>query len=415
MAGGKGTRISEISQGLPKPMISVCGKPVIEHQIDCLKRQGFTDFIISVGYLKDIIKNYFGDGSRFGINIEYCLEEKPMGSGGALTILREILREDFILINGDIIFDVDINRLLRFHKNNRSLITLTAHPNNHPHDSALIVSDLSGQVTDWIDKNREKGVYHNSVNAGIHVFSHEVLKCFSDVQYLDLDVDIIRPFIKSGKVYAYTTPEYIHDMGTPVRYFQVCKDYDSGIIAAKNLLRPQKAVFLDRDGTLNIYKGFISNPENIELIPGAAEAVKILNILGYIVIVVTNQPVIARGECSWEGLKKIHNTLETLLGEHGAYVNAIYVCPHHPDSGFSGEVKQYKIECNCRKPKPGLLLKAAEDFNINMSSSWMIGDSENDIKAGKAACCRSILIGKEGKYKDLLSFVNSEIKNHDNN
>ena len=126
-----------------------------------------------------------------------------------------------------------------------------------------------------------------------------------------------------------------------------------------------------------------------------AEAIRHINSSGYLAIVITNQPVIARGEVTVPELDLIHNKMETLLGQEGAYLDAIYFCPHHPDKGFEGEVPELKIDCNCRKPKPGMLLKAAEDFNIDLNQSWMVGDGKNDIEAGKNAGCHTALIGTE--------------------
>ena len=142
---------------------------------------------------------------------------------------------------------------------------------------------------------------------------------------------------------------------------------------------------------------------------------RLINASGYLAIVVTNQPVIARGEVTVEQLQEIHNKMETLLGAEGAYLDAIYYCPHHPHKGYEGEVPELKIDCDCRKPKPGMLLKAAKDFNIDLSQSWMMGDGENDIKAGKAAGCRTALIGTEEYNQDetvptLLDAVNSILK-----
>ena len=132
-----------------------------------------------------------------------------------------------------------------------------------------------------------------------------------------------------------------------------------------------------------------------ELIDGVAEAIRKINALGYLAIVVTNQPVIARGEVSFEELDEIHNKMETLLGKEGAYLDAIYYCPHHPHKGYTGERPELKIECVCRKPNPGMLLRAADDFNIDLSKSWMVGDGENDIRAGQNAGCKTALIGEE--------------------
>ena len=194
-------------------------------------------------------------------------------------------------------------------------------------------------------------------------------------------------------------------MGTPDRYEAVCKDFVSGRVAGKNLRKKQKAVFLDRDGTINQYVGFLRNEEQFELLEGVAEAVKKINESGYLAIVVTNQPVIARGEVSFEELEKIHCKMETLLGKEGAYLDAIYYCPHHPHKGYKGEVAELKIDCGCRKPKPGMILQAAEKFHIDLSQSWMVGDGQNDIQAGKEAGCRTALIGKENYGQDMM--VNS--------
>ena len=214
---------------------------------------------------------------------------------------------------------------------------------------------------------------------------------------VDLDREVLKPCVPGGGLYVYDSPEYVKDMGTPQRYYEVCDDVAKGKVSARNLGKKQKAVFLDRDGTLNKYCGFVRQASQIELTDGAAEALTEINKSGYLAIVVTNQPVIARGECTLEELNRIHNRLETLLGEAGAWLDDIFFCPHHPEKGFAGERTEYKIQCDCRKPKPGLLLRAAEQYNIELSESYMVGDSGTDIIAGKAAGCRSIYIGQEFK------------------
>lgn len=201
---------------------------------------------------------------------------------------------------------------------------------------------------------------------------------------LDLDRQVLKPLLEDGLLYGYQSPEYVKDMGTPERYEMVQRDIRSGLVSAKNLANPQKAVFLDRDGTINKYVGFLRFTEQMELLPQAAQAIRKLNEAGWLVILATNQPVLARGEVSEEELTEIHNKMETLLGKEGAYVDAIYYCPHHPDKGFAGERPEYKIECSCRKPKPGLLFRAAQDYHIDLKESWMVGDSAADMGAGKA-------------------------------
>lgn len=417
MAGGKGTRISEIANDIPKPMIPICGKPILEHQINCISRQGYKDITLVIGHLGHTIREYFNDGSDFGVNINYIEETAPLGTAGALYYFKDIIHNDFMLINGDIIFDINIKKFYNYHNSKNALATLFTHPNNHPYDSGIIIAKSNGVITNWLHKEEKRDFYKNRVNAGIHLFSPEILDLFKNIKKVDLDRDILKPLISTGRLYVYDSSEYVKDMGTPERYYSVSKDIKCGKVEAKNLINKQKAVFLDRDGTINKYKNFISDTEELELIDGVAEAIKKINQSGYLAIVITNQPVIARGECTIEKLEEIHNKLETLLGKEGAYLDAIYYCPHHPDKGFEGEILEYKIVCNCRKPKPGLIFDASKDFNIDVSNSYMVGDSIHDVNAGKAAGCHTVLItdnlssGSEADltYSSVLEFVEYNI------
>ena len=404
MSGGRGTRISELFPDIPKPLIPICGKPVLEHEIECLREQGFTDIILTVSHMAEKIIDYFGDGERFGVHIEYFVEDKPLGNAGALFRLRDKLTEDFLLLNADSVFNIDFNRFVDFHKSHNALATLFTHPNDHPYDSGLIIADGNKSVQKWLAKEDERPeFYKNRVNAGLHIISPKLLENDIDLPKIDLDRHLLKPLAGSGKMFCYDSPEYVKDMGTPERFEAVTKDFGSGKVFARNLRNKQKAIFLDRDGTINKYKGFLRNIDDFELLPTVAEAIKLINRSGYLAIVVTNQPVIARGEVTFAELDEIHNKMETLLGAEGAYLDGIYFCPHHPDSGFEGEVRELKFDCDCRKPKPGMLLQAAKDFNIDLKQSYMIGDGEHDKGAGEAAGCKTKIIPTDG---DLLKAVN---------
>ncbi|MCR4847112.1 MAG: D-glycero-beta-D-manno-heptose 1,7-bisphosphate 7-phosphatase [Eubacterium sp.] len=439
MAGGKGTRIAERFPDIPKPLIPIkdkngIEKPVLEWELLSLRDQGFTDILITVSHMADKIQAYFGDGSNLGMSIEYFVENVPLGNAGALFKVRDWLgAEPFLLLNADAVFDIDFNRFTAFHEKKRTecdaLVTLFTHPNSHPYDSGLIVSDENGAVSQWLTKEDTRPEwYKNRVNAGLHVIDPKVLENIDssvDVEYIgetvngkvikvDLDRQILKPLCGIQKMFCYDSPEYVKDMGTPERYEQVCRDFQAGTIEAKNLKHPQKAIFLDRDGTINKYVGFLRNIDQFELIDGVAEAIKKINESGYLCIVVTNQPVIARGEVTTSQLQEIHNKMETLLGKAGAYIDGLYYCPHHPDKGFEGEVVELKIDCECRKPKPGMLLKAAQDFNIDLSESWMVGDGENDVKAGFSAGCHTVLLDKNDEYSakdfiDGLDFIANKL------
>lgn len=420
MAGGKGTRISSIASDIPKPMIKIDGIPILEREIDCLVQQGFDDIIITVSHLGHIIMDYFGDGSGtspitgkpFGAHIEYYNEVQPLGNAGALFKIKDKLSDTFLLLNADAAFDVDFHRLIRAHYDKGGLVTLFTHSNSHPYDSGLLITDDNGCVIQWLTKEDQRPEwYANCVNAGLHVLDKKVLDMDIHSDKVDLDRQILKPMAGSGQLYIYQSSEYVEDMGTPARYEKVCKAYQTGIVQARNLHNKQKAIFLDRDGTINKYVGYLTEPEEFELLPGVAEAIRKINNSGYLAIVATNQPGIAQGRLTVQTLHVIHNKMETLLGQEGAFINKLYYCPHHPDKGFEGEIPELKISCSCRKPKPGMLLQAAKDFNIDLAASWMIGDDQRDILTGKNAGCHTALIGTQDYGQDetvtsLLAFVN---------
>ena len=418
MAGGRGTRIAKLFPNIPKPLIPVDGMPILEREIRSLAAQGFKDLILTVGYLADKIIAYFGNGSRLGVKIVYFVEETPLGNAGALFQLREkIGDEPFFLLNADAAFDVDFNRMLDFHKKHGGLATLFTHPNSHPYDSGLIIADKDGHVEKWLSKEDERPQwYNNRVNAGLHIIDPEVL----DLSLKNLDIDpmtgfpkgkvdldrqILKPLCGTGKMFCYDSPEYVKDMGTPERFHQVEADYKNGVVQAKNLHNKQKAIFLDRDGVINKHIGFLRHIDDFELIDGVSDAIKHINQSGYLAIVVTNQPVIARGEVTWDELHEIHRKMETLLGKVGAYIDGLYICPHHPDKGFEGERPEYKFDCDCRKPKPGMLLQAAKDFNIDLSLSYMIGDNSTDVEAGQNAGCKESILIETNRENALLNII----------
>ena len=407
IAGGQGTRIASVNSEIPKAMIPICGKPIIEYEVELAKRYGYTDFLFIIGHLGYQIEDYFGDGSRWGVQIDYFRETKPLGTAGALGLLRDRLTEDFFVFYGDTVMDVDMHRMMGFHRSKQADATLFLHPNDHPYDSDLVELDQDGRVCSFFNKPHPDGfVAHNMVNAALFIFSPDVLDHIEPGVKCHIEKHVLPRCLESGKsVYGYVSAEYIKDMGTPDRYYSVCEDVESGKVARLNSCHKRPAIFLDRDGVINREVNLLNREEEMELIPGAAEAIRHINKSDYLAVVVTNQPVIARNLCSFEELDRIHMRMETLLGQEHAYINALYYCPHHPDSGYPEERKEFKIKCNCRKPAPGMLFKAAEDWNIDLANSYMIGDSIRDVQAGtNAGVKRSVLIetNKENALLDAI-------------
>lgn len=404
MAGGKGTRLASVTRDLiPKPMVPFCGKPLIERIIERLVANGVRDVVVCVGYLGEQITSYFSETRVSGVNLRFVSETEPLGSAGALYYAKEYLSEDFLFVYGDLIFDVDIARMFRFHRSKNGLATLFVHPNSHPYDSDLVRCDEEGRVLGFEYKDREQNCdYANLVNAGMAIFSPEIFQFLPKPRKISLEKGLLANALLAGKeLWSYRSPEFIKDVGTPDRLAEAEREWESGKIAARNLKNRQKAIFLDRDGTINEFDGLVTSPDQIRLIPGAAEAIRLINRSGYLAIVATNQPVVARGECSLDGLSAIHRRLDALLGNEGAFLDDLVFCPHHPDRGFLGEIPQYKIECNCRKPKPGMLLSMAEKYNVDLNSSWMIGDSFRDVMAGQNAGTKTALLHNPAKQSNI--------------
>lgn len=408
IAGGQGTRIAAVNSEIPKAMIPIDGKPILEYEVEMAKRYGFTEFLFIIGYMGDQISGYFGDGSKWGVSIEYFKEEKPLGTAGALGYLKEKLTEDFFVFYGDTVMDFDMMAMLEYHQSKHADATLFLHPNDHPYDSDIVDLDSEGKVRKFFNKpHTEDFISHNMVNAALFIFSPKVLDKIEVGVKSHIEKNVLPICLEAGmNLYGYVSFEYIKDMGTPDRYHAVCEDVRSGKVARMNRIYSRPAVFLDRDGVISKEVDLLCKPEQLELIEGVGEAIRYINGKGYLAIVVTNQPVIARNLCSLEELDFIHAKLETLLGHERAYVNAIYYCPHHPDSGYPEERKEYKIKCDCRKPAPGMLLKAAKDWNIDLSQSYMIGDRPSDVKAGENAGCKQSIQIEMNKPFALLEAVN---------
>lgn len=399
LAGGKGSRLLELTKDeIPKPMVLFCGKPILQHTIEKLKENGINEFVITINHLGNKIIDFFNDGQKFGVKIEYISEDVALGSAGALYFLKDKIKDkDFVVCSGDVIFDINLEKMLQFHKKNKADLTMFTHPNLHPYDSDLVLCDKFGKVEKLDLKGSKRDFFYtNNVNAGFFIIGTHTLDYFTEIKKVNMEKDFIKSLVENGKnIFSYKSPEYIKDVGTAERFQKATKDMQNGIIALKNLKNKQKAIFLDRDGTLNKYKNFISRADQIELVEDAVEAVGLINQSEYLAIVVTNQPVIARGEATFEDVEEMHKKIETLLGEKGVYLEEFYYCPHHPHSGYEGEVKELKFDCDCRKPKLGLIKRAEKDFNLDLEKCFIIGDSFRDIQTGRNAKMLAIKIDSD--------------------
>jgi len=395
LCGGKATRLQPLTESLPKALIPVGGKPIVEDLLLHLREQGFTKFVLCEGHLAEKLQAHLGDGTKFGVTITHVVEPEPLGTGGALRYAEKHLSDPFIAIQGDLVVRADLRAMLAFHERKRATATLLGHRSSHPQDSDLLDADEEWRLR-RIFRPVQGETFKNIGNAGIAIVAKELL-AQAPAGKLGLEKGIIAPAVQKGTVYAYYTEEYVKDMGTLERLDEVNR------IMAR-LGEPRPAVFLDRDGVIIEEKHLLTRKEQVELIPGSADAIRRLNEAGYAVIMVSNQPVVARNLCTEDDVHDVNDCVQALLVAEGAYLDRSYFCPHHPERGHpEADDPRYRRACECRKPKPGMLLQAAKELHLDLERSFMVGDTTSDIVAGNDAGCTTILVetghaGKDGKH-----------------
>lgn len=396
LAGGKGTRLRERLGNLPKPLVDICGVPLLERQILLAKMHGIKEILVLVNHAADQIVAFCASRNNWGIDISCIDDGLPRGTAGAVLGVFDRLADEFLVIYGDTMLDVNLTRFHAFHAQAvGAAATLFVHPNDHPQDSDLVEINSLDQIIAFHPSPRDgTRYYQNLVNAALYwINKPSLLPWRGKSETLDFGKELFPAMLHAEMILrGFNSPEYIKDIGTPSRLDSVCEDFRSGRIARSSIDNPQPMVFLDRDGTINVEVDHLNDARQFELLPGVGDAIRRLNRAEFRCCVITNQPVIARGECSFDELRRIHNKMEALLGCNGAFVDRIYFCPHHPEGGFPGERTDLKFDCHCRKPKTGMIDLAIREFNGARAQSWLIGDSSVDIEAAHQAQLKSILV-----------------------
>jgi histidinol-phosphate phosphatase family protein len=417
VAGGKGTRLGAVSEHLPKALVPVAGQPLLAYALRLLHRYSIKDVVIGTGHLSEQIRSYARDGAQWGLRIRYSEETTPLGTAGCLRAIEPPLNTHFLVLYADVLMEMDVSALIEAHFRSGAEATLAVHPNNHPYDSDLIEVDPETNLVKSIHPKPHppNAWLPNLVNACFYVLSPRMLELIPPGVKSDCAHDLFPRALEKGyRLLAYRTAEYLKDIGTPDRLHQAGEEVRAGRVAASNRNRPRPAVFLDRDGVLVREVDLLHDADQLELLPGAAKALSRLNQAGLLTVVVTNQPVVARGLCDLRTVERIHHKLETMLGSEGAFVDAIYFCPHHPDRGFPGENPTFKIDCDCRKPQIGMIQAAQKDFNIDLRQSFLIGDSTTDLQTAKNAGLRSALVrtgygGMDAKFSAHPDYVADDL------
>jgi len=416
IAGGKGERLAHVTGGAPKALVRVGGMPVLAHQLALARRHGIDRVTVFAGFAAERIVA-FVDRTRDGEqDVDVRVEREPLGSAGALLAALPALPEHFLVVYGDVMLSADLARMARTHLARFADVTALVHPNDHPHDSDLVETDADGWIRAVHAYPHPAGrPFNNLVNAAVYVVRRDaLLPLAARFGRCDFARDVLPALVAAGgRVLGYRSTEYAKDMGTPERLARVEADW-----YAHRVARPDRggypAVLFDRDGTLNVDAGFIRSAAQIRLYPGTGAALRGLRQMGFRLAVLTNQPVIARGEASEADVAEIHRALEWQLGEEGAYVDGIYVCPHHPEGGFPGERPELKIVCDCRKPATGLFEMARRELDLDPARTWMVGDTTRDLELARRAGIRSILVrtgeaGRDGLFATEPDFIVDDV------
>ena len=388
VAGGMGTRAVEMTAGrIPKALLPIAGVPIIFRQLRTLRREGIVRVNVLAGHLGDQLQTAIAsEAAKLDLTVKIIIEAAPLGTGGCLAAL-EPTAEDILVVYGDMLFDIALAPLQEFHSRKSALLTVVAHPNDHPRTSDLIIEE-DGLVKAVLPRDRPRTEdYRNLVAAGVYLASPTFFSRLDRGTKADMIHDVLPRLIASGgRIAAYNTPEYLRDVGTPSRHAVAERDVVSGRVEALNKAHRRPAIFFDCDGVLNEEPGSqgVLTANDVVLIPGAGTAVARARGAGLLTVAVTNRPQVAKGLVTFDGLDHILGRLEALLAADSGVLDRIYYCPHHPETGFPGEIPALKVRCECRKPGTLLLRRAVDELPIDKPRSALIGDSLRDIGAARA-------------------------------
>lgn len=414
LMGGLGTRLKEYTKECPKPLVEVEGKPFFDYSLKLLMHHGFKKFLFLIGYRAEMIEDYYGDGSSLGISITYCYDGKELlGTGGAVRRAYDLLEDDFLLMYGDSFMDIDYEETLYryFEGKSRGMHALmTVLKNGNRFDKSNVIMD--GNEIKLYDKMNTVPEM-DYIDYGVcayekSLFTDEYLKDMVDIPSdgetndagmvnVKFDIALIQNRLSiEKKIAAHIVTKRFYEIGSP----ESLKEFREYVRRRFNESHP--AVFLDRDGVLNeiVFNDDIEQmdspqkPEQFKVLPGAADAIRKIKEKGYYVFLATNQPGAAKGKCKLKTLYDINTGFCEWLSGQGTDIDGVFMCPHYPK--MSPQTKEgFLIKtCDCRKPKPGLILKPGDIYNIDYESSYMIGDSFTDIVAGQAAGVKTIFIGE---------------------
>lgn len=381
LAGGRGSRLRPLTDTIPKPMVPFHGRPFLAYLLDQVRDQGIQEVILLVGYLANQIRDYFGDGAGYGLTIRYV--ESPVGveTGQRLREATPLLAPHFLLMYCDNYWPMQLPPMWDAFQRSGAPALVTIYRNRDGYTRSNVRVDEQGFVRAY-DPQRTAS-HLQGVEIGYAILDRGVLDSLPEGN-VRFEHTVYPTLVSRHLLSAYQTDHRYYSVGSHQRLSQT-----------EAFLAPQRAVILDRDGVLNRRPPrakYVCHWDEFHWLPGAKQALRLLKEAGNRLIVVTNQPGIARGMLAEPELNEIHHQMKAELSEAGAPLEAIYFCPHGWDEG-----------CFCRKPQPGMLFQAQQDFHLDLTRTLFIGDDERDMQAGQAAGCPTALVSEDDT--SLLSVV----------
>ena len=385
LAGGFGTRLQPYTDNNPKPMYPINGKPFIGYLIEQIKQFGIENILILLGYMPEKIMEYLGNGNKFGVSISYDITPVEFNTGDRIFNSKDKLEDNFLLMYCDNYCPINYLKLVEDFKHNDALVQVSVYENQDNYTKSNMMIEDNGKV-DIYDKKRTT-IGLQGVDIGYAIIKKEILEMVT-CKNQNFEGAAYSYAVDQNQMFATVTKHRYYSVGSWERIELTKKFFDD-----------RTTVFIDRDGTVNERPPkacYVEKKEQFIWLDGAKEAIKLLNQNGYRVIMVTNQPGIARGNLSLEMLNVIHEKMESDLAQVDAHIDKIYYCPHNWDEG-----------CECRKPKPGMLYQAQKEYCLNLTKCILIGDDERDIEAGMMAGCTTYMGTGD---RSLLQIVKDMVK-----
>lgn len=379
LCGGLGTRMRPYTDELPKPMIPVNGRPFLEYLVEQLREQGITRIALLTGYRGRQIEDYFGDGRRFGVTIDYARGPVEWDTGRRIWEARGQLQPQFLLLYSDNFLPFDLGKLEAFHRTRGLPVSLTL--NAKAKGNIRVGAD---GIVQRYDPSRS-GDDLNYVEIGYMLVERDTVLPLFDKPDISFSA-ILQRLSERAELAGMICGDRYHSISDPERW-KLTEQY----------LRVKRILLIDRDGTINVRppRGeYLSRWADFQWTPGALDGLQTLAAAGFSFVLISNQAGVARGMITRQQVDEINGKLSAELASRGVMLLKAYICRHHWDDG-----------CSCRKPAPGLFFEASREFLLRLDRTFYIGDDPRDCQAAHNANCPGIFVGDDD---DLVSLLPSE-------